>query len=196
MPYDGGMDDTMKDDRLQIFKRPPELHTPRLILRPMRVSDAGDMFDYARREEVTRFLLWQPHPEAEYTEAYLRSVQKQYKKGEFYDWALVYKPTGKMIGTCGFTSFDLRHNKGEIGYVLNPDFWGRGLATEAVERVLRFGLEELGLHRLEARYMVENAASRRVMEKCGMVFEGVLRDWMLVKGIYRDIGVCAIIRQE
>ncbi len=186
----------MKDKLQKVFAQLPELETPRLRLRRMKISDAKDMYEYACREEVTEYLLWSPHPDVYYTEAYLRSIQKQYKKGDFYDWALIYKPTGKMIGTCGFTSFDLRHNKGEIGYVLNPAYWNRGLATEAVERVLRFGFETLSLHRLEARYMAENTASRRVMEKCGMTFEGVLRHWMLVKGKYRDIGICAIVRKE
>ena len=174
----------------------PTIHTERLILRPMRISDADDMFDYARRPEVTTFLLWAPHPARSYTEDYLRYLQGRYALGEFYDWAVIERHSGKMIGTCGFTRINCPHDAAEIGYVLNPDCHGLGYATEAAARVLRFGFEELGLHRIEAKFMKGNDASMHVMEKLGMQFEGYRRDGMFVKGSYRTIGICAILRGE
>ena len=101
-----------------------------------------------------------------------------------------------MIGTCGFAGVDCPNNRAEIGYVLNPRYRGQGLMPEAVRRVLRFGFDMMGLHRIEARYMIGNDASRRVMDKVGMHFEGIQREAMLVKGVYRDIGICAILAQE
>lgn len=101
-----------------------------------------------------------------------------------------------MIGTCGFTRIDFPHNGGELGYVLNPDYHGKGYATEAAQRVLRFGFEVLELHRIEAKFIKGNEASLHVMEKLGMQFEGYRRDGMLVKGSYRTIGICAILREE
>jgi len=83
-----------------------------------------------------------------------------------------------------------------VGYVLNPAYWGMGIAPEAVRRVIDFGFRELNVHRIEAKYMVENARSRRVMEKVGMTFEGVKRASMYIKGEYRDIGYCAILADE
>lgn len=180
----------------RIFSDIPTLKTERLILRGMRVTDAADMYRYARREDVTEFLLWSPHPTVSYTEEYLRYLQGRYALGEFYDWAVVEKASGRMIGTCGFTRFDLPHRCGELGYVLNPDYHGRGLGTEAAERVLAFGFETVGLHRIEAKFMQGNEASRHVMEKLGMCFEGYRRDGMLVKGTYRTIGCCAILSDE
>jgi ribosomal-protein-alanine N-acetyltransferase len=101
-----------------------------------------------------------------------------------------------MVGTCGFTSFNCSSDSAEVGYVLNPDYWGKGIALEALERVLQFGFEELKLHRIEARFIQENERSRRVMEKAGMTFEGVHREGMLVKGNYVNVGVCAILASE
>ena len=101
-----------------------------------------------------------------------------------------------MIGTCGFTRIDFPHNCGELGYVLNPDYHKKGYATEAAKRVLCFGFEVLELHRIEAKFMQGNDASLHVMEKLGMQFEGYRRDAMLVKGRYRTIGVCAILKNE
>ena len=178
------------------FSDMPTLYTARLTLRPMRMSDAADMYRYARRSDVTTYLLWSPHPSETYTADYLRYIQGRYALGDFYDWAVVETESGRMIGTCGFTRFDLPHNCGEIGYVLNPEYHGKGYGTEAAERVMRFGFEVLGLHRLEAKFMKGNEASLHVMEKLGMTFEGYRRDGMLVKNQYRTIGVCAILEHE
>lgn len=181
---------------LKIFSHIPELETERLLLRGMRVSDAPDMYDYAKRPEVTKYLLWSPHPDIAHTRRYLEYLAGRYRLGMFYDWAIIHKEDKRMIGTCGFVRFDCPHNAAEIGYVLNPDYHGRGLMPEAVRRVLSFGFSVLGLHRIEARYMVENTPSRHVMDKLGMTFEGVKRQSMLVKGTYRDIGTCAILANE
>ena len=159
-----------KDTILKIFKRIPALETERLVLRKIKVSDYSDMYEYSCNERVTKYLLWRAHPDAKYTRDYLSYVQSQYRAGEFYDWALIHKDTNKMIGTCGFAKLDIDNNSAEIGYVINPDFWGKGYATEAVKRVIDFGFSELNLHRIEARYIVGNDISRRVMEKCGMIF--------------------------
>lgn len=185
-----------KETVYQIFSHMPELETERLLLRPLRVNDAADMFDYAHRPEVTEYLLWSPHPDMTHTRRYLEYLAGRYRLGQFYDWALICKEDGRMIGTCGFVRFDYPHNGAEIGYVLNPDYSGQGFMHEAAHRVLRFGFSVLNLHRIEARYMVENAASRRVMEGLGMSFEGIKRQSMLVKGQYRDIGTCAILANE
>ncbi len=101
-----------------------------------------------------------------------------------------------MIGTCGFTSFNLAANSAEVGYVLNRTRWGEELAPEALRAVLRFGFSGLGLHRIEAHYMTGNEKSLRVMQKAGMKFEGVLRDYMFVKGDYVSVGVASILSSE
>ena len=180
----------------RIFTRIPTLETERLLLRKIGPEDVDDMFAYASRKEVTEYLLWSPHETREYTAHYIDYLGRKYRTGDFYDWALVLKDEGKMIGTCGFTAFTPGANAGEVGYVLNPDFWGKGLATEAVARVVRFGFEALELHRLEARYMMGNEASRRVMAHVGMHFDGCLRHAVFVRGKYRDVGICSILEDE
>ncbi len=179
-----------------IFSHMPTLGTERLLLRPMKVSDCFDMYDYAKRQSVTRYLTWSPHYDIEYTKEYLQYIVNHYRLGDFYDWAVVLRDEGRMIGTCGFTRFHFQNDAAEVGYVLNPDYHGKGYATEAVRAVLSFGFENLHLHRIEAKYIVGNDASRKVMEKCGMKFEGVRRGEMLIKGAYRDIGVCAVLKEE
>ena len=100
-----------------------------------------------------------------------------------------------MIGTCGFTRFDPPNNSAEIGYVLNPAYRHMGIATEAASAIIRFGFNELLLHRIEARYMKGNDASRRVMERLGMSFEGEIREALYHNGEYKTVGICSIINR-
>ncbi len=178
------------------FKKFPTLETSRLILRKMKVSDAEDMYEYAHIPQVTQYLTWTEHPDVHFTRRYLDYIRTQYADGEFFDWAIVLKDSGKMIGTCGFTSFDIPNNSAEVGYVVSPEYRGNGYAPEAVCRVMRFGFTELNLHRISARYMDGNTASRAVMDKCGMRYEGCAKNSMYVKGIYRSIHTCAILSDE
>lgn len=185
-----------REEIIRIFKNIPELETERLLLRRMQKSDADDMYDYAKRPDTTRYLTWNPHPDRKFSYQYLVYLQQKYKQGDFHDWAVVERESGRMIGTCGFTRFDYGNEAAEVGYVINPDFHGRGYATEALRRVIRFGFDYLNIHRIEAKYMEDNAASRRVMEKCGMTFEGIRRDSLWIKGGFVNVGICSILRPE
>lgn len=179
-----------------IFKNIPSLHTPRLILRRMQRFDIDDIFDYAHNPETSKFLLWYPHETKRDTGIYFKNVDKRYKAAEFYDWAIEERVSGRMIGTCGFTSINEIDRKAEIGYVINPRHKGKGYATEAVMRVLEFGFGELGFERIEARYMLGNDRSRRVMDKCYMRYEGIQRHAVFAKGRFFDIGICAVLASD
>lgn len=185
-----------KETIFKLFSHIPLLETPRLILRGMRVRDAEDMYAYSCREDVTRYLLWSPHRDIGFTREYLTYIGQRYRTGDFFDWAVVHCESGHMIGTCGFTSFDYGADAGEIGYVLNPEYGGQGLATEAVRCVIGFGFGGLHLHRIEARFMQGNDPSRRLMERVGMTFEGWSRDAIKVNGAYRTIGRCSLLADE
>ena len=186
----------MEKWQLSIFKNIPCLETERLILRKMSVADVKDVYEYSKNPRVSEFLLWYPHDSEKTTKSYLRYIDKRYRAGTFYDWAIVLKDTGKMIGTCGFTALDVENNKGEVGYVVNYEFWNRGIATEALGEVMKFGFEILELKRIEAKYMMSNFASARVMEKANMKFEGTSRSAVYVKGRYVDVGIYSILAEE
>ena len=186
----------MTEDMLSIFIKIPTLETNRLILRKILPGDFADMYDYSCRPETSRYLLWNPHENLRYTKKYISYLQTAYRNEEFFDFGLVDKTSGKMIGTCGFTDFDIPNNSAEIGYVLHPDFWGKGLAKEAILRVMAFGFAELRLHRISAKIMAGNAASKKVAEKCGMRHEATRIDAMLIKGNYETIDEYAILAKE
>ncbi len=186
----------MNIDRLKIFYNLPTLETPRLIMRKMLPSDADDMFEYAKLKEVTRYLLWSPHISPSETRMYLYSLKKEYSKGRHREWALIDKKTSKMIGTCGFTTIDTDNSVGELGYVLNPAYHKMGIAAESAMKLISLGFDYLDLERIEIKFMAENTPSMKVGIKCGMTFEGILRHSMYIKGLWRDIGICSILKDE
>ena len=186
----------MKKFITEVFKDPPILITKNLVLRKLERTDYNDMYEYASLSEVTKYLTWDPHPDLQYTRKYLTFIGAKYKACDFFDWAVCLRDSGKMIGTCGFTELDERNMCGEIGYVINPKYRGNGYAEEAAKRFFEFGFEELALQRIQARFMVGNEASRHVMEKLGMQFEGINRNALHVRGKFVSVGVYSILRDE
>ena len=185
-----------RDEILHVFRHIPTLECRRIVLRKMSKADAGDMYEYASNPAVTKYLTWDVHPNERFTSNYLSYLQSKYRSGEFFDWAVTLKDNGKMIGTCGFTRFNFSAYSAEVGYVLNPSYWGQAIAPEALKRVIRFGFDYLGLNRIEAKCITGNNQSRRVMEKVGMTFEGTTREGMYLKGKYVSIETCSILRNE
>lgn len=104
--------------------------------------------------------------------------------------------TGRVVGNATLTVTSVAHARGEIGYFLHPDLWGRGLATEVAGMLLSLGFGELSLHRIEATTAPDNEPSRRVLEKVGMRFEGRIRDHYQVRGVWRDSLSYAILATD
>jgi len=179
-----------------IFSDTSAIVTERLILRKIRCSDARDMFEYACDPDVTRYLTWEPHSDVEYTKRYLGTVERAYKKHTFFDWAVVLKATNKMIGTCGFTSFDYEKESCEVGYVINPRYRGYELMPEAVNAVIEFAFDKLGAKSVTARFMKGNDASLRVMEKCRMTFVGYEENAIVCRGRGITVGTCKVTLSE
>ena len=169
-----------------LFSSPHVIETERLLLRPIRIEDARDMYEYCSVPEVSRYVTWERHPSESFTKRNIRRILKGYKAGTFFDFAIEYKENGKMIGTCGYTSFDFDSDSAEIGYVVNPDYQRISVATEAASEVISYAFEVLGAKRVFARFIEGNDASRRVMEKCRMEYEtthehGAVKDGRFVR---------------
>ena len=187
---------SLGDKIRQTFKEPPELCSSRLIYKKIVPENVGEMDEYSKLEEVTRYLLWTPHASITQTQHYVKLLQKKYANGSFWDFGLTFREDGKFIGTCGITSFDEMTNSIEIGYVLSPEYWGMGLATEAAKTVMTYCFENFGVDRISAKFMEGNDASMRVMIKLGMTLEGIYKRSMYVKGDYKTIHVYEITREK
>ncbi len=179
-----------------IFGNLPHLETERLILRKMTLDDAKDMFEYASDPEVVKYTLWDNHKSVEDSREFLKMAIRKYDNHEVSEWGVVFKENNKFIGTCGYAWWRPVHNRAEIGYAISRKYWGKGLMTEAVKEVIKFGFDKMQLNRIEGTCFVGNIGSQRVLEKVRMTFEGILREQLLVKGIYRNLRLYSLLRRE
>lgn len=179
-----------------VFARLPLLDTPRLTLRPMTMRDAADIYAYSRDKEVARHVLWDAHRSLADSKEYLRFILRQYREGRPSSYGMVLKETGRLVGTIGFMWLSEENSTVEIGYSLARSQWNRGLTTEALSALIGMAFTYLNIHRIEAQHDLANPASGRVMLKCGMRQEGILRGRVYNKGKFVDVALCAILRED
>lgn len=148
------------------------LETERLLLRPFQGTDLDDFFEYAKSPIIGPSAGWEPHKSKEDS---LNILNMFLEKDEV--WAIENKENHKVIGSIGLHKDQLRSAEDVkmLGYVLSEDYWGKGLMTETAEKVINFAFEELKLNFLSIHHYSFNHRSKRVIEKCGFIYEGTLR---------------------
>ncbi|MGK5556307.1 GNAT family N-acetyltransferase [Actinomadura kijaniata] len=174
------------------------LETERLLLRPFATGDLEELHAYQSLPEVARFLYWEPRT-VEESRVFLRqkmAATALEKEGDWLVLAVEQRATGALIGEVNLQWRSQQHRQGEIGYIFNPAYHGRGFATEAAGMVLRLGFELMDLHRVCGRLDGRNEASARVLERLGMRREAHLVENEFVKGEWCDEVVYAMLRRE
>lgn len=146
------------------------IETPRLLLRPFCSADAEAIYhNWASDPQVTRYLTWRFHESIRESERLLKEWLGNYRHKNYYQWAVVLRSLGEPIGSIGCAEVDRRHQVFELGYCMGKKWWGNGLMTEAANAVVDYMFHDVKCRRIIARYARENGASRRVMEKIGML---------------------------
>lgn len=181
---------------LDVFSHLPTLLTPRLTLRPVRMSDAEDMYEYSRDPEVARHVLWDAHTSIHQTRNYIRFLIRQYRNASPGTFAIALRDSGKVIGTIGFMWVQTDNRSAEVGYSLSRQYWNQGYMSEALQAIVDFGFDRLNLNRIEAQHECDNPASGHVMQHAGMRREGTLRQRIFNKGRYVDVDLYAIVRSD
>lgn len=153
------------------------LETGRLLLRRFTVQDAPAMYqNWASDPEVCRHLTWPCHTDAGLTRRLLEHWVAAYADPACYQWAIAPKATPQNpIGSISLVRLDDPVCSGELGYCIGRAWWHQGIASEALAAVLRYLFLQAGFLRLEARHDVANPRSGMVMRRCGMQYEGTLR---------------------
>lgn len=173
----------------------PILETKRLILRPIQKEDAHSVFVYATNPDVGPNAGWKPHTKIEEAKSFIDYCIKKREFGQPGTYAIVHKETKKMIGTIEVHSY--KEHKGEIGFVLHPDYWNKGLMTEAGKMLVVYAFEILQLERLAYCHFIGNNRSKRVCEKLEFTYEGTLRKkFRLYTGEAIDEAVYSIIDED
>ncbi len=147
------------------------IETSRLFMRRFLESDLSAMHGYCVKPNVGSHAGWKPHETLEDS----KRILKEFMDGDEV-WAIVEKESGRLIGSCGLHRDHKRMNDRVrmLGYVLDDDFWGKGYMTECAKGLIRYGFLEMNLELISVYHFSENNRSKRVIEKCGFNYEGVL----------------------
>src|SRR5450432_3009149 len=164
----------------------PSLSTKRLTLRAPTLADAGAMRAVLLIPDVTRFSNWPDAPSKAQVERSMRWMAKLHASGKGCAWIIEDRKSGTLMGAIRFNSIEKKWKCAEIGYELHPEFWGKGLMTEAVHAVVNCGHQSFRLNRIEAWTLPGNAASDRVLQKAGFRHEGTLRQKAWFKEAFHD----------
>jgi ribosomal-protein-alanine N-acetyltransferase len=175
---------------------PPVLTTARLKLRPFTQDDAAEVQRLAGDRDIADTTLNIPHPYEEgAAERWIGTHAELYAKGELLVFAVTDRSKGHLVGAVGLVPKP-DHGRAELGYWIGKPYWGRGYAAESAAEVVRYGFDTLGLNRIYARYMERNPASGRVMEKIGMMREGLSRQHVKKWETFENLVQYGILREE
>lgn len=147
----------------------PLLQTERLQLRKLSLDDAEDIFYLRSNDEVNKYLDRPKANEIEEAIAFINKVNIGVANDNWFYWAICFKENPKLIGTICLWNLNEEENKVEIGYELNPEYQGKGIAKEAVEKIIDFGFNALNVGKIEAYTHKENTSSTKLLERFGFV---------------------------
>ena len=149
-----------------------ELETKRLVLRRFSIDDAESMFkNWANDDEVTKYLVWPSHKDINVSRNVLEQWVQNYEKNDFYQWAIVLNEINEPIGSISVVNQSDDINMVHIGYCIGKNWWNKGIVSEALNILINFFFEEVGINRIESRHDPNNPNSGKVMAKFGMKYE-------------------------
>lgn len=178
----------------EIFRQDfPELElNKRIILRELTHDDANEYYSFMNHPEVAKYLAKEDIPtsidhaihELNYWIGLFRNKYSIY-------WGIALKENNRLIGTCGFNNWNFRHDRAEISYDINPEFWNQGIATEVSKKLTEFAFTVMGVRRIQATVEKTNFASMRVLSKSGYMKEGTLKMYAKLAGEQKDFHMFA-----
>ena len=174
----------------------PTLTTDRLILRPFTIEDGPRVQDLAGDRAIAEMTANIPHPyEDGVAEEWIATHQNAIENEKSLTLAITLINQEEVIGAIGL-EINRLHDYAELGYWIGKPYWNKGYCTEAAREVVGYSFEKLKLNRIQARNILKNPASARVMEKTGMRREGILRQALYRFGSYEDYAISSILREE
>ena len=179
------------------FQRSPTLHTERLRLRKIQLSDTEAMFqNWLSDDRVMRHLIKGPHETLAQTKTRVTEIIASYEEITFCYWGMEEKRSGTLIGVIDLFAFDAATDHCEVGYCIGFDWWNNGYGSEALAAVLAFGFQEMQIHKISAAHNIDNPASGRIMQKVGMIQEGTVRAMIRnAAGEYKDCAIYGLLRE-
>lgn len=179
-----------------VFDSFPVLETKRLILREIRSDDVNEIFEIRANEDVMRYFGKDTLKNMKEAEDLINLTSEDFKNREGIRWGITFKNSEKIIGSGGIWRILKPHLRGEIGYELSPQYWKKGIMTEAITEMIRFSFDKMNLHTIEANIDPANFASAKLLEKSGFIKEGHIRESYYRNGAFTDTAVYSIINKN
>lgn len=165
----------------------PELETDRLLLRRIDLNDDSDLFVLRSDERVLEFIGKEPAKDLKEVYDFIRMIDDGIRLNTAIMWGIVFKnEPGKLIGTICYWNIRPENYRAEIGFMLRPDYWRKGIMKEAVQKIIEFGFISMKLHSIEARIHSDNRGSAAIMESTGFLKEGHLKEDFYFRGKFHD----------
>jgi [ribosomal protein S5]-alanine N-acetyltransferase len=153
----------------------PRIETKRLILREITYDDTASIFRNFSNPKVAKWFFEQPHTDIEETKKFVDQFIADFKQGKGLTWAITLKENNQCIGTCGYGEVEIG-DRGEIGFDLAEEYWGKGLMSEGLIAVLNYGFSVLKIRKVEAHTYAYNVRARHLLEKLGFELENIVED--------------------
>lgn len=174
----------------------PTLTSKGVVLRELDPEDAADLFVWRSDPEVQRYNS-EPMREVRQASELIADLRREHSAQKGIHWAVTLSGDNRAIGLFGFVSWERFHHRAEVGYDLRRDHWGRGIATEALGAMLRFGFTRMRLNRVEAHTIADNHGSVRLLRRLGFEREGLRRAYSLEEdGTYHDGAIYGLLRRD
>jgi len=174
----------------------PILETDRLILRQVTKADASNLLNYLSNKDVMKHIGLESFKSIDDAWNEISWYQSIFEKKTGIRWGITLKGQEEVIGSCGFLNLASQHYRSEIGIELSKEHWGKGIASEAFEAVIKYGFEQMNLHRIEALIEPPNLSSQRLAERQGFIREGLLRSYEFTVGKFDDLYMYSLLNQD
>jgi ribosomal-protein-alanine N-acetyltransferase len=171
----------------------PTISTERLLLRKIEASDKNEIFFLRSDERVLKYLDKLPATTVDEAVEYIDKITVSIKNNEAILWGITLRDDPKIIGTICYWRMEKEHYRAEIGYVLHPDYTGKGMMQEAITEVLKYGFEKMKLHSIEARVNPHNFSSIKLLERNDFEREGYFKEDFFFNGKFLDTAVYSLL---
>jgi ribosomal-protein-alanine N-acetyltransferase len=174
----------------------PEINTARLLLRKVLLEDVNALYAIRTNKNVMRYIDKDPPKNIEEAKTMIEKITKDLDDSNGITWAVCLKENaGQMIGTIGFWRLIKQNYRAEIGYMLQPDYWRKGLMEEAVTAAIDYAFTKMNVHSIEANINPNNAASGALLEKLNFVREAYFKEDYFFKGKFLDSAIYSLLNK-
>lgn len=179
-----------------VFNAFPELESERLLYRAYKITDASALLDIRSHAKVSQYLDATIPKQSADAQKRIEGYHNAFKNHEGITWAIIEKTSNTLIGDFGIWHIDKQHARGDIGYILHPNFWKNGYMSEAMHTLIRFGFHTINLHSFAANVNTKNNNSKALLLKFGFKLEAYFRESFYYDGQYLDSEIYCLIASD